>query len=188
MIRKKIVALTLALFVASSSLLYGCGSSNTKEDVENAGDNVKDSAENAGEAVKDAGEAVVDGTSDIISKIKDNTMTYNEENFKADLEKASSPPSEIINGEKSFFSVDADTFVINNQNVLVYEYKESDKNALESDLKTISNNGMTINGKDTNFKNPPHIYKKGRIVVVYDGEDNATLTTLENLLGTPILG
>lgn len=188
LIRKKILPLLLALSLGASALLVGCGTGNAKEDTKNAAENVKDSVENAGDAVKNAGDAVVDGTSDIISKIKDNSMTYNKEDFKKDLEKANVAPSEIKSEEQSFFSVKPDTYVINGQNVSVYEYNEGDKDALENDLRSIKDNGKNINGTATNFKDTPHVYKKGRIVVMYDGNDDGTITALTNILGTPILG
>lgn len=174
---KKILTLCMASCLGMSSFLFGC---NAKQDVKNTAEDVKDGVEKVGEGVKE-------GTESLVDKITDNSMTYSKEDFKKDLEKNNITP-ESVPVEKSFFSIDSDDYTINGQRISIYEYNESDSDKLNNDIGTITDNGLMINGNSVTWKVKPHIYKKGRIVVLYDGDDATTLNTLSSILGNPILG
>lgn len=191
---KKILAMCLASCIGISSFLLGC---NAKDDVKNAADDVKNGVEDVGEGVKngveDAGKDVKEGTENLVDKITDNSMTYDEDDFKRELQTAGITVQEVedTNNTKPLFSVDNDDYILtnlNNQRVSVYEYDEGDKDRLNNDIASIKSNGMNINGKNITWNTTPHLYKKGRLIVVYDGEDSGTLDTLRSLLGNPILG
>lgn len=196
---KKILALSISACLGLSSLLYGCGASNYANDkdgnlnstVNDAGNDVKDKVQDAGEdvknSVKDAGEDIKNGTENIIDNVKDTTMTYDEDDFENDLRK-NNVKVEDVDGENYLFSVGSDDYLLNGQRISVYEYDSDESQLLNNDIASIADKGNTINGKKVTWNAEPHIYKKGRIVVVYDGNDSSTLTTLKNILGDPILG
>ena len=189
--RCKVLALCMSSCLAISSLLLGC---NAKQDTKNAADNVKNGVEDIGEGVKqgaeDIGEGVKQGTENLVDKITDNSMTYDEDDFKRELQNQGVNVQEV-DTSKPLLSVDSDDFIlsnINNQRISIYEYEEGDKDKLNNDIASIKENGMNINGQKVTWNAKPHIYKKGRLVVVYDGEDSGALDTLRGLLGNPILG
>lgn len=175
---KKILALCVASCLGIASLFMGCNN-NAKDDVDKAAEDVKDKVDDVGEGVKQETQRLVD-------KVRDKTMTYSEDDFEKSL-KEKGIKVEEIDTEKSFFSVDSDDYLINNQRISVYEYEVTDEDKLNDDLATVGDNGMTINGETVTWQVKPHIYKKGRIVVLYDGNDEATLNTLNDILDSPIL-
>ena len=178
--RSKLLALCMASCIAVSSLLFGC---NAKEDAKNAADNVKNGVEDIGEGVKE-------GTESLVDKITDDSMTYNEDDFKKELQNQGVNIQKVENS-KPLFSVDSDDYILsnlNNQKISIYQYEEGDKDKIRNDIASIKDNGTTINGQKVTWNAAPHIYKKGRLLVVYDGEDSGTLDTLRDLLGIPVLG
>lgn len=178
--RSKVLALCMSSCLAISSLLLGC---DAKQDTKNAADDVKNGVEDIGEGVKQ-------GTENLVDKITDNSMTYDEDDFKRELQNQGVNVQEV-DTSKPLFSADSDDLIlsnINNQRISIYEYEEGDKDKLNNDIASIKENGMNINGQKVTWNAKPHIYKKGRLVVVYDGEDSGALDTLRGLLGNPILG
>lgn len=179
MLKNKLTVVLLAATLAFSGTLYGCG-----EKVE---EDVKQGAEDIKEGVKDAGENVKDATENVVDRVKDTTMEYDLNTFKKDLENKGIAISDV-DKEYSLLSVDNMDFTINGDKVSVYEYGTADSKKLMDDLGTITNNGATINGKEMTWKVAPHIYKKGRIIVIYDGNNETTLAKMKDILGDPILG
>ena len=169
--KKKLLTLVLALCLATSTAFIGC----SKDTVENAGDKIKNGTEDVGEA----GVGLWD-------KVTDDSMTYNEDDFKKEIEKKGYKLTEIED-TKSLLSVENDDYTINGDRLSIYEYDESAKSTLEGDLKSITDNGMMINGNKTSWTKAAHIYKKGRLVVIYDGNNESILTTLKDILGEPLL-
>ena len=90
--------------------------------------------------------------------------------------------------EKSYFSAKNTDYIINDEKFSVYQYNKEDKDKLEADLRSVTDNGVKINGATMNWKTAPHIYKKGRVVVIYDGDNETALTEAKEILGSPILG
>lgn len=196
MIKKKIIPLLIALGLITSPVLMGC---NAKQDMKNTGEKVEDTTKNAaeeagdlakegvdkaGNAIKDVGEA----GADLVSKITDKTMDYSEDEFKAEMDKKGYKLQEVEESSKSPFSVDSDDYTVNGEKISVYEYDRNDSSKLEGDLRTITDNGTMINGARMNWTSAPHIYKRGRMVVVYDGNNSNLLTALQEVLGSPLLG
>ncbi|WP_294353842.1 hypothetical protein [uncultured Clostridium sp.] len=179
MLKNKLTSLLLAASMAFSISLVGCGET-VKEDVKNGAEDVK-------EGVKDLGDNVADTTENLVDRVKDTTMDYDLSTFKKDLESKGIAISNMDKND-SLFSVDNEDFTINGDRVSVYEYGSGDSEKLMNDLKTITNNGATINGKAITWTAAPHVYKKGRIIVIYDGSNETTLTDLKDILGDPILG
>lgn len=187
--KKKLLALVLALSLATSTTFIGCN----KNTAENAGDKIKNGAEDVGDAAKRGIEDVGEGIKNVgeagvglWDKVTDNSMTYNEDDFKKEIEKKGYKLTEIEDS-KSLLSVENDDYTINGDRLSIYEYDESAKSTLEGDLKSITDNGMMINGNKTSWTKAAHIYKKGRLVVIYDGNNESILTTLKEVLGEPLL-
>ena len=96
--KKKILTLVLALGLATSTALIGC----SKDTAENAGDKIKNGAENVGDAAKRGIEDVGEGIKDVgeagvglWDKVTDSSMTYNEDDFKKEIEKKGYKLTEI---------------------------------------------------------------------------------------------
>lgn len=196
MIRKKIMPLLLVLTLGASCALYGCSNNpdaqrlgdDAKQSAEDAGEDVKEGVENAGEGIKEGAENIKDGAENLWDKVTDRSMEYSKGDFKNDLEKNNVKP-EKVDKEGSIFSVKAEYYAISNGQIVgVYEYNSSDEKLMSDDIGTIRNNGMMINGTEVKWDVAAHVYKKGRIIVIYDGNDADTLTLLSNILGAPILG
>jgi hypothetical protein len=152
---------------------YGCNVRNTIEDISG---NVNQGTKKISEDAKD-----------IVSKIKDNSMKYSKEDFKNDLKKKGIT-TEKMDSTRPYFSVPSEDYKILGGSITIYEYKPEDKDKIISDLKTITENGTVINGTKISWLKAPHLYKKGRIVVIYDGDNESILTNLKDLLGNSLLG
>ena len=126
------------------------------------GEKVGNTTEKVAENIKDGGEGLV-------RKVTDTSMEYTNTDFNKALE------------DKGYNLKESET-------VTVYEYDTNGSSTLESDLGSINSDGTIINGTKMEWANAPHIYKKGRIVVVYDGKNESVLTTLNDLLGSPLIG
>lgn len=174
MIKRKVVSLVLVMGIFLSSFLFGCG---TKENSNDIGKEVEEGTEKTG----DAG-------SDLMSKITDNSMDYNKDDLKRDVEEKGYITNQVEDTEKPFFSVENTNYIINDEKFSVYQYNKDDKVKLEDDIKSITDNGMKINDVNMNWNKAPHIYKKGRLLVIYLGDNEIVLTEAKEILGQPILG
>ncbi|MFR5170856.1 MAG: hypothetical protein ACLTD6_06630, partial [Clostridium paraputrificum] len=113
--KKKLLTLVLALGLATSTAFIGCN----KSTAENAGDKVKNGAEQVGDAAKRGIEDVGEGIKDVgeagvglWDKVTDNSMTYNEDDFKKEIEKKGYKLTEIED-TKPLLSVENDDYTIN---------------------------------------------------------------------------
>ena len=174
MIKKVMFSLTFVIGIFLSIFLLGCG---TKETVDDIGKKVEEGVEKTGEA-----------TSDIVSKITDMSMDYDKDDLKKDVEAKGYIPKEVDDMEKQYFSAEKTNYIINDEKFTIYQYNKEDKLRLEDDIRSIKENGMIINGVNMNWSSAPHMYKKGRIVVIYTGDNEIVLTEAKDLLGMPILG
>ena len=189
--RKKIMPLLLALTLGASSLLYGCGDGDANNDnaTNNVQESVKERADDAKEDVKDTTENAGDRAKSLWDNVTDTTMDYTTSDLQNDLKNNNINPEKVNRDHSLFSDVDSDSYKLNNDQIIdVYQYGITDNEKMSNDLSSLSQYGMTMNGKEVTWKTGAHIYKKGRIVVVYDGNDGDTITTLNNVLGTPILG
>lgn len=164
--KKKLTCLILSLGLSLS--LAGCGCGKT-----NDGNNT-------------AGNVIEEGAANIVDNITDTTMSYNASEFRRDLEKRGAKVEET-EASQSHFSIDNKDYTIDGERISVYEYDEDAASTLKNDLSTVTNNGATINNKDVKWNKKAHIYKKGRIVVVYDGDNEKVLKVLNDTLGNSLL-
>ena len=174
MIKKRFILFAFLIGIFLSVFLLGCG---TKEPVEDISKKIEQGAQKTGEA-----------TLDLVSKITDTSMDYNKDNLKKDVEAKGYIAKEVEEKEKPYFLAEHTNYIVNDEKFSVYQYNNEDKDKLEADLKSVTDSGVMINGATVNWKTAPHIYKKGRVVVIYDGDNETVLTEAKEILGSPILG
>lgn len=186
MIRKKIVPLVLAAVMSLSIGLIGCGNNDNATTDKNNNTTTEDNT-NLKDDVNDVAEDVKEGTANLFDKVTDDKMDYTADQLRKELDKAGYKLQKVDEND-SLFSVDVHTYKINNEKLYIYEYDESDVESMKNDINSITENGTKINGKDVKWEKASHIYKKGRILVIYDGDNSEVLSTLKDTLGNPILG
>lgn len=181
MIKKRLLPLLMAISISYSVLLAGCGcSQNTKNSADEVAQDAKDVKDDVKKGIDDTGAM-------LSSKITDTSMDYSMTELEKDLGSAGVDYS-IEASKESLFTVDEKVLKISDgSEVRLYEYATDASAELNKDLDTVTDQGKYINGKAVEWTSNPHIYKKGRIVAVYDGNDKKTLSTLSDVLGEPIL-
>ena len=88
--------------------------------------------------------------------------------------------------EQPFFSVVGNFVNFAGESVQVFEYDSAE--TMESDAVLVSSDGGSIGTSTVNWIATPHFYKKGRILVLYTGDNTQTLELLENVLGPQFAG
>lgn len=84
--------------------------------------------------------------------------------------------------EQPFLSVAGQTLKVNGQTMQSFEY--ADSSALAQDAAKISPDGQIATMMIT-WVEQPHFYKAGRLLVIYPGSDQAVLSALGTVLGSP---
>ena len=85
-----------------------------------------------------------------------------------------------------FFSVEGEVVGVNGYEVEVFEYPDS--TAAEADASLVSADGGSVGPTLVHWVAPPHFYRRGRLMVVYIGEDPVVAEALESVLGPPFAG
>jgi hypothetical protein len=88
--------------------------------------------------------------------------------------------------EQAFFSVTGSFINFDSDSVQVFEYDSAE--AMENDAALIAPDGGSIGTSMVHWVAPPHFYKKGRLLVLYTGENTDTLKLLETVLGSQFAG
>jgi hypothetical protein len=96
--------------------------------------------------------------------------------------------------EQFFFSVKGRSLLVNNDTVMVFEYKKP--TLADAEATRISPDGfkveMTENGRKTvsnlSWLATPHFYKRERLVVLHIGDDPALQAAIEAALGPQFAG
>lgn len=88
--------------------------------------------------------------------------------------------------EQPFFSAVGNYVNLGDESVQVFEYETPD--TMESDAQLVDASGSPIGNSMVNWIATPHFYKKGRILVLYIGDNAQTLETLESVLGPQFAG
>ena len=88
--------------------------------------------------------------------------------------------------EQPFFSVMGTMVSLNGEGIQVFEYDSAE--TMESDAVLVDADGNSIGTSMVSWMATPHFYKKGRILVIYVGDNAETLSLLENVLGTQFAG
>ena len=82
-----------------------------------------------------------------------------------------------------FFDVEARILVVDGEGVQVFEYGDDATAAAQA--ARVSRDGSQIGTSKPFWVGPPHFYRKGRLLVLYLGEDTHTRERLACLLGPP---
>ncbi len=122
------------------------------------------------------------------------TMGLNELIVQLKAAGAKVVPGADIN--QPFMAVVGNTLTVNGEQVQVYEYAStSDVGKQASSISpdgtsftTISSNGMPTGATQVDWVKPPHLYKAGRIIVIYTGTNASLTRLLEGVLGKQFAG
>ena len=88
--------------------------------------------------------------------------------------------------EQAFFSVIGTIVKLNGESIQVFEYDSAE--TMESDAVLVDADGSSIGTSMVAWVATPHFYKKGRILVLYVGDNAETLELLEGALGPQFAG
>lgn len=174
-----LAALSLAIIVGS---FVSCDTTDkvveeSKKVVEKGTDMTKDALEKGKEMI--TGDT---STGKVVENYIDNKKVsdYNLENFKIDMEKQGYKV-EIITKDKDFFDAPKFEVKINDSKILAYDYEEL--TTLEKDTSGITENGMVISGTKIAWNKTPHYYKKGELLIIYDGDNSDIINSLNDVFG-----
>lgn len=85
-----------------------------------------------------------------------------------------------------YFSPEGKTATVNGGTIQVFEYPDTESASREAAL--ISPDGSSIGTTMVLWVDSPHFYKLDRLIVLYLGDDQATLGLLQALIGDQIAG
>ena len=85
-----------------------------------------------------------------------------------------------------FFAVKGKVIKVNGSDVQVFEY--ADGAAAEADASFVSSDGSEVRRSKVSWIGPPHFYKKGKLIVLYVGDDAVVLKALDTVLGRQFAG
>lgn len=179
--RKLSKIVLIASIIASSVSFIGCNAANkVANDTKNAVEKGKEDLKNTTDEVK--------------KKFDETEVKYTKDQFMKDLKAKGFDPKvskEENNTSKNknmkIFSVNKEDVKIKGGELSLYEYGPDEKGTLEKDMNSITDSGSTINGNPMTWNAKPHFYRKGRVLIVYDGDSKEILTSLKEILGDPII-
>lgn len=88
--------------------------------------------------------------------------------------------------EQPFFDVSGQTVTVNGMEVQIFEYASAEAAGEEASL--IGPDGSAIGTTMVTWIDTPHFYQQGRLIVLYVGNDQNTLSLLESTVGSQIAG
>jgi hypothetical protein len=88
--------------------------------------------------------------------------------------------------EQPFFRVTGRMVNVGGEDVQAFQYSEAA--AVESEAARVSSDGLTIGNAKPHWIGSPHFYKRGKLLVLYVGEDASTQKVLESILGRQFAG
>jgi len=121
-------------------------------------------------------------------------MNYNYLVAKLRVSGAKVMPGAAIS--QPFMDVQGRTLSVDGEQLQVYEYasladanKQAARISLDGTTFTVvSSSGMPIGSTQVDWVKPPHLYKAGRIIVIYIGTNIAVMHLLEGILGKQFAG
>ncbi len=190
--RKLSKIVLIASIIASSVSFIGCNAANKMaNDTKNA---VKEGTNDTKNAIEKGKEDLKNTTEEVKKKFDETETKYTKDQFIKDLKAKGFDPKvskEENNNSKNknmkIFSVNKEVIKIKGGELSLYEYGPNEKGTLEKDMNSITNSGANINGNPMTWNVKPHFYRKGRVLIVYDGDSKEILTSLKEILGDPII-
>jgi hypothetical protein len=88
--------------------------------------------------------------------------------------------------EQPFFTVPGRFVHVNGQDVQVFQHPDAAGAQREPGL--VSPDGGTVGGSAIMWAAPPHFYRKGRLIVLYVGDDSSVESVLQLVLGLQFAG
>lgn len=88
--------------------------------------------------------------------------------------------------QQEFFTVEGRILKVNGADVQVFEYKSSE--AMEAEAVLVAPDGGSVGTSMMMWMATPHFFKTGRVLVLYVGDDAATLDLLKATLGEQFAG
>ena len=85
--------------------------------------------------------------------------------------------------EEPVFQTEAQMITVNGESVQVFEFESEE--AAKAAAGTVSQAGTLIGETIVEWRDAPHFYRAGRVIVIYAGNNEATLNTLQAVLGEP---
>lgn len=198
--RSKLAKIILASTILVSSFsLIGCTNNKVAEDTNNTKNKVEQDMTNTKDKVKDEVTDNKGNINNVTDKNNNNKEDFTEEESKFDKEtvlkdlkakgfdpKVTDTNANTKNNEK-IFSVDKQIVKIKGGELSLYEYAKDAKANLNNDINSIENKGNMINGMKMTWNASPHFYSKGRVIVVYDGNSQEIMTSLNEILGNEVV-
>jgi len=93
------------------------------------------------------------------------------------------PSGEI---SQPFFTVKGQVIQVNSQDAQVFEY--ADEAAADAEAELVALDGSSVGTTMVTWVGSPHFYSAGRLIVLYVGDDAATIDLLETVLGPQFAG
>src|SRR5215472_98178 len=121
-------------------------------------------------------------------------MNYNYLIAKLRASGAKVMPGAAIN--QPFLDIPGRMLVVNGEQLQVYEYASvADANQQAARISpdgtaftTVSSSGMPVGATQVDWVRPPHLYKAGRVIVIYIGTNNTVMHLLAGILGKQFAG
>jgi len=88
--------------------------------------------------------------------------------------------------EQPFLSLKGKMIKIGDQDVQVFEYSEAAQ--VDAQAALVSSDGRTVGTNKIRWIGSPHFYKKGKLFVLYLGDDDKVLKALDAVLGRQFAG
>jgi len=88
--------------------------------------------------------------------------------------------------ESRFFAVPGVALVVPGRRILAYEFADEPEAQAQAGL--VSSDGSGIGNKYVGWRDAPHFFSGGRLIVIYQGDDEKVLDALEEALGPQFAG
>jgi hypothetical protein len=88
--------------------------------------------------------------------------------------------------EQPFFSVPGQVITVNGEAVQVFEYSAAAQ--ADAEASQVAPDGSSVGTTMATWVGPPHFFQSERLIVLYVGEDDTVLESLETVLGPQFAG
>ena len=106
--------------------------------------------------------------------------------FADELRAAGATVTTSIRLTQPFFSVGGIVLTVDGEDLQVFEYP--DEASAQVDAAAISPDANMIDGEEMGWLAPPHFYRRGNLMILYMGDDQATLNLTEQIVGEQYAG